>query len=196
MSKKIENILPNPEANNSKKLKTENPNVAASVETKEELSSEANSVSNMTVEQARYLGKMEGMALGIITLFQQDQIKKPSEQLTNVELLGIDGSLEAIEAFINLGLSDEKATDVISKYIQGDRNPLYAHILYEDHLRWNDWDNIEEKEYAISEDIKEKLIESKASSGEEVLSVLTSCNDLKASAPEVEENVELIGSNE
>ena len=73
-------------------------------------------------------------------------------------------------------LSDEKAADIISKYIRGYKNPLYAHIIYEEYIgnRWRDWDNFNHKDYAISEKIKEELINSKATSAEEVLSIISS----------------------
>jgi len=85
-----------------------------------------NSSDQMTIEKAMYIGKTEGMALGIITLFQQDLIKKPAEQVVNVERLGLETSnikqLDTIEAFIDLGLSEEKMVNVLSKYIRGDKS--------------------------------------------------------------------------
>jgi hypothetical protein len=157
-----------------------------------------NSSDQMTIEKVMYIGKTEGMALGIITLFQQDLIKKPAEQVVNVERLGLETSnikqLDTIEAFIDLGLSEEKMVNVLSKYIRGDKSPLYAHLIYERHLRWQDWDDFDDKEYATSEKIKEKLISFKACSGEEVLSILSS--DLLENIKNADESIELVGNNE
>jgi hypothetical protein len=150
-----------------------------------------NSSDQMTIEKAMYIGKTEGMALGIITLFQQDLIKKPAEQVVNVERLGLETSnikqLDTIEAFIDLGLSEEKMVNVLSKYIRGDKSPLYAHLI-------QDWDDFDDKEYATSEKIKEKLISFKACSGEEVLSILSS--DLLENIKSAGESIELVGNNE
>ena len=145
----------------------------------------------MTIEKAMYIAKTEGMALGIITLFQQDLIKKPAEQVVNVERLGLETSnikqLDTIEASIALGLSEEKMVNVLSKYIRGDKSPLYAHLI-------QDCDDFDDKEYATSEKIKEKLISFKACSGEEVLSILSS--DLLENIKSAGESIELVGNNE
>ena len=54
--------------------------------------------------------------------------------------------------------------------------------------------DFDDKEYATSEKIKEKLISFKACSGEEVLSILSS--DLLENIKNAGESIELVGNNE
>lgn len=149
------------------------------LESNKKLKSEQEPPSDMAIEEARHLGKMEGIALGIMVLFRQGQIKKPSEQIVNTELFGVGGlDLDAIEAFLDLKLSNEEKANIIVKYIQNDETPLYAHILHnriKDGWYENDydWDQAIEEFPIISEEAKDKLIKHGSSSVEKVIAILS-----------------------
>lgn len=116
----------------------------------------ANNTNKLEIEQARYSGKMEGFAWGILTLFSQDSIKKPSEYVHSVENLGLAGSrteLELIEYFIDTKLHDKQKVSILSNYLQGNKTSLLAHTI--DHILDDGSENIK---YFVSEDTVNKLL--------------------------------------
>lgn len=155
------------------------------LESNKKLKSEQEPPSDMAIEEARHLGKMEGIALGIMVLFRQDQILKPSEQIVNTEILGVGGlDLDALETFLNIEeLNDKEKVSILIKYIQDDTIPLYANIVYYNCVIWDEWSDMEY--YSISKEQKEKLIKSKASSVEEVIAILSQ-DDIENGDPTTE----------
>jgi hypothetical protein len=77
-------------------------------------------------------GYYKGLAMGVLVLIKQDQIKKPSEQITNYELLGIKDSteLELIEELVvNCRYNQEEAIKLLSDFLSGKKVEVAKRVL-------------------------------------------------------------------
>lgn len=94
-------------------------------------------------------GYYKGLAVGIVALFKQDQIKKPAEQIVNYEFFGIENrnELEVIDDLLNsCDNNKDDSVKLVTTFLSGNKVKLSKEtlikIIYEKGYYSVDYDDL------------------------------------------------------